>query len=103
MRDLMKNLIGIISLMVLLVSPSMAWPNTTDEIILCMEISKGAGAAEAHGMFADNAYHSGLLPYADYYQTITTSNEMIRLYNQMLEENFNSSVFNRMKMTEFNV
>lgn len=59
------------------------------------------GVGMAQGLYASTMYKVDALTYTQYYRAIDSSNRAIRDYNMALEDHFNKTVVNALKLMEF--
>ncbi len=93
-----------ITVLAILVCPAMADGNyTEDDLIEAMNIGFAAGASFASVTYTKTFYDVGVAYYSTLMEAVTRGNIAIREYNTFLEQRFNQTIIDRMKLAEFSL
>ena len=78
--------------------------NMTEADLLNFAITmRAGGVGMSQGLYASTMYNVNALTYTQYYQAIDSSNRVIRDYNMVLEDHFNQTTVNTLRLMEFNL
>lgn len=97
-----------IAILLLLIAPACAWEfhngtaNLTEsELLDVILTARAAGAGDTNAVFSKVLYNTHNIQYGDLWTYTRDSNQVIRAYNVLLEDHFNSSVVAEWKLTEY--
>lgn len=76
---------------------------TEDELINVIATAQKAGGALTEGLYAKTLYESNVLTYSTYWSAIQRDNELIAIYNAMIQEHFNTTMYAKMKVLEYSI
>ncbi len=100
------KLISVLLLVILITAPALGNQNATyteEDLLRALHTGFNAGIRFSTATYTKSFYDIGVGYYGTVITTVTDTNIAIREYNSFLEENFNSTIVNKLMLTEFSL